>query len=166
MEQQTPSSLDDLTPEQAATLRAYVLDHGNSWRKQIMDDWMNAGTRWRGGEYAYLQQIRNQRGPRWLRALPDTAFEMRPIPHATPRQDDKVYIVEGRVTFEIVLGVHVPDTIASGHDKVWGPFDDLTAAKGAINTEHALAHLRPERLICDDPRADQGERLYCDDPHA
>lgn len=69
MPKTTKSSLADLTPEQAETLKAYAAWAGKAWRKDLLSDWLRAGSRF-PGEYAYLQQIRNQHGPRWLADLP------------------------------------------------------------------------------------------------
>jgi|SRR5690349_5339753 len=59
----------DLTPEQAAAIRAYAAQHGRTWKDQLLSDWMRAGSRTYRGEWCYLQQIRNQKGPSWLRSM-------------------------------------------------------------------------------------------------
>src|SRR5690349_4719146 len=59
----------DLTPEQAAAIRAYAAQHGRTWKDQLLSDWMRAGSRTYRGEWCYLQQVRNQKGPSWLRSM-------------------------------------------------------------------------------------------------
>lgn len=53
------------TPEQMAALKDYAAWAGPDWKNQLQTDWMRAGSRW-PGEWAYLQQLRNQLGPSWL----------------------------------------------------------------------------------------------------
>jgi hypothetical protein len=52
-------------PEQEAAIRQYAKDHGKTWKKNLSDDWMVAGSRW-DGPYYLLQQVRNTLGPAWL----------------------------------------------------------------------------------------------------
>jgi hypothetical protein len=56
--------------EQLETLVAYAEWAGEGWKRQLNHDWMRAGSKF-PGEYAYLQQVRNQGGPKWL-----VAFEL------------------------------------------------------------------------------------------
>lgn len=61
--------MKDLTPEQADAIRAYAAQHGRRWKDKLLNDWMRAGSRTYQGEWCYLQQVRNQHGPSWLRAM-------------------------------------------------------------------------------------------------
>jgi hypothetical protein len=58
-----------LTPDQATAVRAYAAQHGPTWKAKLADDWMRAGSRTYRGEWCYLQQVRNQHGPKWLKAV-------------------------------------------------------------------------------------------------
>lgn len=58
-----------LTPEQADAIRAYAAQHGKRWKDCLLSDWMRAGSSTYRGSWCYLQQIRNQHGPAWLRAV-------------------------------------------------------------------------------------------------
>ena len=64
----------DLTSEQQTALSAYIEQFGKTWKTRLLADWMNSGSTFYG-EYAYLQQLRNQRGPRWLAAYPELLDE-------------------------------------------------------------------------------------------
>lgn len=63
----TTPVMDDLSTEQAATLRQYAGLYGEGWKTRLMDEWRD-GYRWHPKELetAYLQQIRNNFGPSWL----------------------------------------------------------------------------------------------------
>lgn len=61
--------LSDLTPEQREALAAFAREHGPTWRQRLADGWLVAAFP------GPLQQIRNQRGPTWLRALPSSEIE-------------------------------------------------------------------------------------------
>lgn len=65
---QKPSSLSDLTPEQAQALQDYATWAGPDWKDRLYTDWMRAGSDW-PGPYNLLHQIRNNFGPSWLNAL-------------------------------------------------------------------------------------------------
>jgi hypothetical protein len=58
-----------LTQEQATAVRSYASQHGRRWKDKLLADWMQAGSRTYQGEWCYLQQVRNQRGPSWLRSM-------------------------------------------------------------------------------------------------
>ncbi|ELT51192.1 hypothetical protein [Brucella intermedia] len=49
-----------LTPEEHAAVTAYALAHGENWKDELLDDWMNGRTQ------GTLQRLRNTRGPSWL----------------------------------------------------------------------------------------------------
>lgn len=51
--------------EQHATLVEYAEWAGENWKQRLNADWYKAGSRF-PGEYGYLQQCRNEGGPRWL----------------------------------------------------------------------------------------------------
>lgn len=53
------------TTEQLVALRAYADWAGKNWKTQLRRDWSRSGSQW-NGEYAHLQQLRNQFGPSWL----------------------------------------------------------------------------------------------------
>lgn len=56
----------DLTPDQAATLDAYIAYHGRQWKSKLLEDWRTG----RAASFVqghHLQQLRNTHGPRWLR---------------------------------------------------------------------------------------------------
>lgn len=38
---------------------------GSKWKNKLKVDWMRAGSEW-DGDYALLQQVRNEQGPGWL----------------------------------------------------------------------------------------------------
>lgn len=63
--------LRELTPDQAAALRQYRTHHWPGWKPALEQDWLVAGTKCPSCKevYHFLQQIRNQKGPRWLRDL-------------------------------------------------------------------------------------------------
>jgi len=61
------------TPEQKEALASYrewaeQKRPAVEWKTQLLLDWHRAGSQW-PGEWAYLQQIRNQAGPKWLAGL-------------------------------------------------------------------------------------------------
>lgn len=52
-----------MTPEQAAALADYQAQaesSGRDWRGCLFNDWMQGGSAWYRGEWAYLQQLRLQ----------------------------------------------------------------------------------------------------------
>ncbi|WP_430442283.1 hypothetical protein [Shinella sp.] len=49
-----------LTPEEHAAITAYALAHGESWKDDLLADWMDGRSR------GTLQHLRNTRGPSWL----------------------------------------------------------------------------------------------------
>lgn len=51
--------------EQLKALKEYAKWAGKDWKKKLYRDWMRSGSAW-SGEWAPLQQLRNQLGPRWL----------------------------------------------------------------------------------------------------
>lgn len=58
----------ELNQEQLAALRDYAEFVGENWKEALTFDWMGSGptvSLWRG-EWAYMQQIRNNFGPSWL----------------------------------------------------------------------------------------------------
>ena len=58
-----------MTPEQRATVVQYQRDCqevGKAWRTQLSIDWQRSGSRIFSGDWAYLQQLRNQIGPSGL----------------------------------------------------------------------------------------------------
>lgn len=55
-----------LTQEQKNELESYAKWAGKDWKRQLRFDWMKANSKY-PGEWAFLQQIRNQFGPDWLR---------------------------------------------------------------------------------------------------
>lgn len=60
------ANLSDLTAEQQEAIREFAARHGANWKQKLADGWLRA---------AYpgpLQQIRNERGPTWLRKLPQS----------------------------------------------------------------------------------------------
>lgn len=77
-----------LTPEQADAIRSYAAQHGRTWKDQLLTDWLNAGSRTYRGEWCYLQQIRNQKGPSWLRAM-----TLEPVTEKTDQGDN--YVIPG-----------------------------------------------------------------------
>jgi hypothetical protein len=48
------------TAAQLAAVRAYATEHGRTWKRQLLEDWMT------GRCQAELQQLRNAFGPSWL----------------------------------------------------------------------------------------------------
>lgn len=64
-----PASLNDLTPDQREALIAYAKEKGRMWKSRLREDWFRADARIRGESSPELQQIRNQRGPRWLNSV-------------------------------------------------------------------------------------------------
>ncbi len=53
---------------QLAALVDYAEHFGDRWKKQIVIDWIRAGSRW-SGAWGLLQQVRNNAGPGWLEAF-------------------------------------------------------------------------------------------------
>ena len=68
------SKLSDLSPEQAERLVAFANANGANWRADLTLMWM-LGTDALLPDGHLLRQIRNQRGPKWLAALPRTEIE-------------------------------------------------------------------------------------------
>lgn len=57
----------DCTPEQLRALREYAATkRGRNWKTQLMDAWRTSHYGYGQIDKAVLQQIRNQKGPRWL----------------------------------------------------------------------------------------------------
>lgn len=54
-----------ITDEQDATLQAYAEYYGEGWQKELLLDWMKAGSR-APVEWGHLQRLRNTHGPKWL----------------------------------------------------------------------------------------------------
>lgn len=75
MKKKPQGTLDVLTTEQRKTLIDYARFRGANWKAKLNRDWMRAGSDWRGGSYAFLQQIRNQHGPEWLAECPNNLYE-------------------------------------------------------------------------------------------
>ena len=68
----------DLTPEEAATLRAYADAVGEKWKERLSIDWLRGGTGVRlpaGLYYGTLQGVRNSLGPSWLAGFEFAADE-------------------------------------------------------------------------------------------
>lgn len=56
------------TTEQLAALKDYAKFVGKNWKEALQMDWVGSGpsiSGWRG-EWAYMQQLRNNFGSRWL----------------------------------------------------------------------------------------------------
>lgn len=51
------------SPEQMKALREFAAKNGRNWKSELNRLWFSGGT------YGYLQQIRNEFGPRWLMNL-------------------------------------------------------------------------------------------------
>ena len=52
---------NNITIEQAKALESYAAWAGDDWKNKLRADWMRAGSSW-SGEWAYLQQLRNDPG--------------------------------------------------------------------------------------------------------
>ena len=57
--------MKELTANQKAELADYQAWAGKNWKRQLRNDWMDSGSSY-PGEWGYLQQLRNEKGPRWL----------------------------------------------------------------------------------------------------
>lgn len=57
------SDVKPLTDEQKNALRRYAAAHGRTWKSRLANDWVS------GKCQGPLQQIRNIKGPGWLRAV-------------------------------------------------------------------------------------------------
>jgi hypothetical protein len=55
-----------LTVDQLNAVKAYAEQHGEDWKTSLQSDWMRSGSATYRGEWAYLQQLRNRLGPKWL----------------------------------------------------------------------------------------------------
>ena len=55
-----------LTVDQLNAVKAYAEQHGDDWKTSLQSDWMRSGSATYRGEWAYLQQLRNRLGPKWL----------------------------------------------------------------------------------------------------
>ena len=66
--------LSDLSPDQAARLVSFANASGEYWRQSLTTKWLT-GTDAALPDGHLLRQIRNQRGPGWLAALPQTEIE-------------------------------------------------------------------------------------------
>jgi hypothetical protein len=67
--------LSDLAPEQAFALHLWQSYQGRNWKTVLETSWTISTYLWGFPEQnCYLQQIRNQKGPQWLRTLPDSEF--------------------------------------------------------------------------------------------
>lgn len=53
------------TQEQLTALRAFAQREGRNWKEALRDAWMT-GRYPHHAQSGYLQQVRNQLGPRWL----------------------------------------------------------------------------------------------------
>lgn len=58
-----------MTAEQFTTLIDYIAKAGDQWRTSLAADWRRGGTQVHGIEYAYLAQLRNNLGPKWLKTF-------------------------------------------------------------------------------------------------
>lgn len=75
--------LTDLNPERRDALHEYRLyflslpsTKGESWKKQLLQDWLVARYFWKRSDLdMFLQQIRNNYGPSWLSGLKEPEFE-------------------------------------------------------------------------------------------
>lgn len=57
-----------ITHDQAEALRTWAKEYGRTWKRDLLDAWLVAGSRW--NHYSpYLQQLRNQLGPSWLNQI-------------------------------------------------------------------------------------------------
>jgi hypothetical protein len=59
-----------ITTEQQTELDSYKAWAGADWKQRLLEDWMRSGSYY-PGEWAYLQQLRNQQGPKWLATFPE-----------------------------------------------------------------------------------------------
>ena len=55
-----------LTVDQLNSVKANAEQHGDDWKTSLQSDWMRSGSATYRGEWAYLQQLRNRLGPKWL----------------------------------------------------------------------------------------------------
>lgn len=70
MRKKKPSLLEDLTLEQQGALVSFAVKHGPDWKDKLLTCWLKAGCEgMSSGQWAPLQQIRNQFGPAWLAEL-------------------------------------------------------------------------------------------------
>lgn len=70
MTRKQKASLEDLTLEQQGALTAFAAKHGHHWKDTLLTCWLKAGCPgMTPGQWAPLQQIRNQFGPAWLEKL-------------------------------------------------------------------------------------------------
>ena len=53
------------TTEQLAELAKYAAWAGRTWKRELVGDWMRAGSDF-PGDYHLQHQLRNQQGPSWL----------------------------------------------------------------------------------------------------
>lgn len=56
--------------EQIAALKTFAAAHGRNWKSELSRYWFSGWGEYgyERAEVAYLQQLRNQFGPQWLRA--------------------------------------------------------------------------------------------------
>lgn len=54
----------DITPEQLTALKDWIATKGADWKAKLYESWITGGN-----HSAYLQQLRNQKGPAWLEKL-------------------------------------------------------------------------------------------------
>jgi hypothetical protein len=69
------------TSEQLAALQAYAQWAGEGWKQRLSLDWMRAGSDWPEARerWHFLQQLRNDFGPSWLRGADTAAWTLRRI---------------------------------------------------------------------------------------
>jgi len=68
------------TPEQLSALTAYATQHGRDWKTTLGDAWMTGrydSATIRRDHDGLLQQLRNQCGPSWLKAVRIAADDAR-----------------------------------------------------------------------------------------
>jgi hypothetical protein len=64
------AQLNDITSEQQEALYLYAHEKGRSWKQQLLEDWHQSTYCWtRPEQSCFLQQLRNERGPSWLKQL-------------------------------------------------------------------------------------------------
>jgi len=50
----------DLTLEEIDAITTYAAEHGRTWKRQLLDDWMHCRL------WGPIHHLRNTRGPSWL----------------------------------------------------------------------------------------------------
>jgi hypothetical protein len=107
------------TTEQLAALKDYAEWAGEGWKRQLQSDWLRAGSAW-PGEWALLQQLRNQFGPSWLWRTSSSLGENDDMtkPAAAPLDPKRPHRVGDGVTYHIGSDSYPATVVAvskSGH---------------------------------------------------